>query len=38
MPARQKLGVHTVQLFVQRSDGTIESEFTYGPDPHPPKG
>jgi len=26
------------QLVVHRADGTIETEYTYGDDPHPPKG
>ena len=26
------------QLIVHRRDGTIEVEYTYGPDPNPPRG
>ncbi len=26
------------QVIIHRSDGTIQTEHTYGKDPHPPKG
>jgi hypothetical protein len=26
------------QVKIQREDGTIEDEWTYGADPHPPRG
>jgi hypothetical protein len=26
------------QVIVHKNDGTIQTEYTYGDDPHPPKG
>lgn len=26
------------QVIIQKKDGTIQTEYTYGKDPHPPKG
>jgi len=26
------------QVIIQRKDGVIQTEYTYGEDPHPPKG
>ena len=34
-----ELGAGTVsEIRVQRSDGTLQTEWTYGRDPYPPKG
>lgn len=36
--ARTARGLAPSQLLIQRADGTIEDERTYGDDPFPPRG